>query len=46
MLRYYAVYLFVAQLVSGQIKAILCSVYGMLHHYHSNHILHGMLHCV
>ncbi len=26
--------------VSGQIKATQCSVYGMLHHYHGNHILH------
>ena len=25
--------------MSGQITAIRCSVYGMLHHYHSNHIL-------
>ncbi len=29
--------------VSGQIKAIQCSVYGMLHHYHSNHILHCII---
>ncbi len=29
--------------MSGQIKAIQCSVYGMLHHYHGNHILHCII---
>ena len=28
--------------VSGQVKAIQCSVYGMLH-YHNNHILHCII---
>ena len=29
--------------VSGQIKAIQCSVYGMLHHCHGYHLLHCII---